>query len=180
MKIGRNSVKCAVCVALLCAGVLALVASANELTVVSLEPPVQQLASGDSFTLQVRIEDVADMLGANVAVEFDPSLVQFQNILLGDLFPAGSSSSVYSVDNENGELSYAVTLLGESTPIAGAGVLCEIQGQVLAPGDAHVTIARADLANSDIRLIPVATSDAVLRIGAGRAYLPLLAGVAAP
>jgi hypothetical protein len=167
-------------IALLCVGVLAWTALADAPAAVSLTPATQQIMRGDAFTLQVQIDNVADMLGANVVVAFDASRLQFQSILPGDLFPAGVSSSVYTLDNDTGVVSYAVTLLGPVAPVSGAGVLCELQGYALAPGDVRVSITQADLANSAIQLMPATTSDAVLRVGVGRAYLPAVAGIASP
>jgi len=166
-------------IALLCAGALRLAAWADEPAHVSLDPATQQLSRGDMFIIQVRIEDVSDMLGADVSLAFDPSRLQIQFVLPGDLFSPGESTSFYTIDNEAGTLDYAVTLL-TNDPVAGDGVLCEIRGRALTLGDAPVTITRAELADSQIHLIPVTTTDGMIRVGAGRAYLPLVAIAPAP
>jgi len=115
------------------------------------------------------------MLGADITLAFDPGRLRVQSISQGELFPAGESTSFYTIDNETGALDYAVTLLGMGNSISGSGILCEIRGQALALGDAPVTITKAELADTSFHLIPVVTSDAVVRVAAGRAYLPMVA-----
>lgn len=165
---------CILVLALVAQNATSLSISASTPARVRLDPASIQIARMAVFTIRVRIDNVTDMRGANVNLSFDPSRLRLDFILPGDLFPVGESVTHYSIDNETGELTYAVTLLGQRPAINGSGVLYLIQGQAIELGDARLAISRADLADSQILLIPVTTSSAVVAVGSGRAYLPAL------
>jgi len=165
---------------LLSVGVWGMASGALAPTTVRLAPATLQLETGEQFSIQVLIEDVADMQGASVYLAYDPERLQMDIITPGDMFPLGDSTSYYEINNEAGELTYAIALLGQGEPIAGDGVLCEFRGRTLRLGDARVAITKAELADSNIQLIPVEVFDAVLRVGIGRAYLPVIHGAGTP
>jgi len=87
-----------------------------------------QKSVGDTFTINVTVKDVTDLFSWQIAVEWDPTLLEFANIVLPSDFvfagksylPAGPDTSV------PGKVVYGVALGPGQTSFSGSGRLCQI------------------------------------------------------
>jgi len=143
-------------VALLALGAFAYAQDGAKVTI---SPAAQSVEAGQQATVQVMIEDVSNLYGAEVHLSFDPTLLNVSSITPG-AFPDPASGSVVSdYDNAAGTVYYAITLLAPAPAVDGSGVLCDVTFNALTEGISPVTITDAILADVQGAEIPVTTSN---------------------
>jgi len=139
---------------------------------VIISPSDQELAVGAIFTVEVRIENVTNLYGADVRLQFDPLVVAVVDADPGTAgiqiepgpFPNFTFIAVNSADNTAGEVRYAGTLLRPAAPANGSGVLARIGFRGLTVGVSSIHFVRVLLSNPDGAPIEAGTSDGVLRV----------------
>ena len=115
---------------------------------VVVSPANQSIPQGSTTSVDLRIEGVSNLYGADVRLRFDPMVLQVVDddpirpgtqIQPGD-FPDTSQGYVVlnSADNSTGEVNYAMTLLNPSPPVSGSGVLARITFQGVSQGSSSV------------------------------------------
>lgn len=131
---------------------------------------------GAEIDVEVWVEDVEDLYGADVQLTFDPTRLR----VVGPVTPRDDLLSPDLVvkqeaDNDLGTVWYAVTQLNPSEPASGSGALFSFTLQTLAAGDpVPVDVDDAQLANRDGEFIPAAAHGAQYAVGEGyRVFLPL-------
>ncbi len=155
-------------------------------------PAVSELEVGEIATLQVRVEEVTDLYGYQVYLDYDPDLLQAVNaagqpaseVELG-AFLAADLVLENSIDGAAGRVSVMVSNMG-SAPASGSGVLFTLRFKGLARGVAGVRIDtaanRSILADTDGMAIPYTSHNASLYVGVevpapgGRLCLPVVVG----
>jgi hypothetical protein len=177
-----------VCCALLAPGLLAVdSAHAQASAVIRLSPATGSFYEGARFTIQVYIENVTDLYGVDVLLEFDPAVLQ---VVDADLLTAGIQSEPLSgflvpgfvvrneADNSAGTVWYVVTQLNPTPPASGSGAVLEITFDALSTGSTAVTFSKASMATRLGQTIPTSTMDSTYQIisqdSIQRIYIPLL------
>ena len=158
--------------------------SAEDKAVVRVLPAEGSYRAGQEIAVEVWVEDVANLYGANVHLVFDttrlrvldanPSLPGVQVMPRDDLL---SSDLVIhrEADNEAGTIWYAVTQLNPSEPVSGSGALFSFNFQTLATGLGLVNIQQHTLATRDGDVIPADAEGACYLIsGRQTVLLPLI------
>ena len=112
-----------------------------------------------SFAVEIPIDDVEALYGAEVQVVFDPAQVEVEDadpdwpgiqIELGPLFdPENRSIALNRVDNEVGRIDIALTLLNPAPPINGGGILARIPFRCLEEGASELAFASITLSDRD-------------------------------
>ena len=120
------------------------------------------------------LENLVDLYGAEVHLAFDPALVKIADsdpdfpgvqISPGSAFPRGSSFvALNQVDNGQGTIDFAVTLLNPAKPIHGRIVLASFSLQGLKSGSADVRFAQVLLADRDGNPLRVASEGITLSV----------------
>ena len=167
---------------LLCAPLLAAGAATD--TWVRVLPASGTYFEGDQIAVEVWIEDVVALYGADVRLAFDagrlavldanPSLPGVQVVPSDDLL---SSDLVIrnEADNEAGTVWYAVSQISPSPPVTGTGVLFSFTFQALYAGETPVGVTYQRLSTIDGTEIPASSAGAVYLIeGPYRQFLPLV------
>ena len=126
---------------------------------VSVSPATQSVEAGQQAVVQVMIEDVSGLYGAEVHLTFDPTLLQVSTLTSGTSLDPASGSVVSNYDNAAGTIDYAITLLAPAPAVDGSGVLCEVTFDTLTDGTSPVAISGAILADATGAQIPAATND---------------------
>lgn len=122
------------------------------------------------LTVEVYVQDVVDLYGADVQLRFDPTLFQVR-----DADPARSGIQVVihnellypdllvrgEVDPTTGHIWYAAAQLNPRPPAQGSGRLFSFTIDPLRTGLGAFTIAYQELATRDAELIPVVAHSAV-------------------
>jgi hypothetical protein len=134
---------------------------------VVLDPPDRVMALGVTSTVDIRIEDVVGLYGAEILVRYDPAIVQILDadptitgtqIITGS-FPYPDHVAVNSADNVSGTLHLAVTQNAPRPPATGSGLFGRIVFFGLTPGVSPLTFEVCLLSDGDAASIPVVSQD---------------------
>ncbi len=159
-----------------------LVAGAATDTWVRVLPSSGTYSEGEQIAVEVWIEDVVALYGADVRLAFDagrlavldadPSLPGVQVVPGYDLL---SPDLVIrnEADNQAGTVWYAATQINPSPPVTGTGVLFSLTFQTLYAGEAPVEVSYERLSTIDGTEIPASSAGAVYLVeGPYRRFLP--------
>ena len=118
-------------------------------------------------------ENVVDLYGAEVKLRYDPGILTVQDadpdrdglqITEGDFLPTSNGFVVANqVDNLEGTITYALTLLNPAPPVDGTGSIATITFERLQDSPTTVEIEKAKLVASTLQTIPNQTAS--LEIG---------------
>jgi hypothetical protein len=135
-----------------------------------LDPATLDLAPGDVGTLAIRVEDVAQLAGAEVSLTFDPALLE-----VVDAIPSVEGAQVAhgdflspdfvvqnTADPTIGTVDYAIACMPLDKAVSGSGVLARITFRALAEGETSVAIRSALLADMQRQPIAVETGSSVV------------------
>ena len=102
-----------------------------QTTVVSVSPSTQNVAKGETFTIDITIDPGVSIAGAQFDLSFNPSLVSANSVTEGILLKQGGSSTYFSsgvIDNTAGTITGvagAITTPGQT--VSSPGVFATIQ-----------------------------------------------------
>ena len=138
------------------------------------------------YTIEVWVEDVVDLYGADVRLSYDPKVfevIDSNPALTGvqvqprDEFLAPDFLVKNIADNEAGTIWYAASQSGDRhpKPVSGSGVLFQFELRVLVDGNGELEMTYSKLSNKNGEEIPTVPSGASYQINYGAMlYLPLL------
>jgi hypothetical protein len=133
---------------------------------------------GDMVNVDIRVENVSNLYGAEVHVAFDHTRLEVLDddpaqtgvqILPGSFFPKSDPSyvAVNRADNAAGTIDYAITLLAPESPLNGSGTLATIRFAANTEGTAALTFASTQLADMNGASISHSTANSSLSISQG-------------
>ncbi len=121
--------------------------------------PNQVEAGNNTLTVEVMAENVTNMYGAEFRIKYDPSVVTVQDarpdqpgtqIEPGSLLPAEKGFVVANEVNEaEGTITYALTLLRPAVPVNGSGPLARVVFNVLQNSPSSINVEHAKLVAVD-------------------------------
>ncbi|MEA3338342.1 MAG: cohesin domain-containing protein [Chloroflexota bacterium] len=151
-----------------CLGIVIWVAgaaAAQEGTMISLNPETLELSPGDTGTLEIRVENVAQLAGAEIHLTFDPALLEIVDanpetegaqIAHGDfLSPDFVVQNI--ADPSAGVIDYTIACMPLDKAVSGSGVLARITFHTLAEGETEVAIRSVLLGDTQSQPIAVET-----------------------
>jgi hypothetical protein len=135
-------------------------------------PTASKLDVAHAGSIQVRVENVADLYGLHFSLKFDPLVLRVQDYntaqdgvqIVPGILPTPDFTVVNRVDNEQGTIEYAVTQLNPREPAHGDGVVAVIHFQSVGAGTSPLTFAYAKLASPDGREMPVRADNVTLEV----------------
>jgi hypothetical protein len=164
-----------------------LQAAPNAVALVRTAPVVvTTTTTAISVPVDIRIENVNGLYGADVQLTFDPALLAVQDadpgkpgiqIGLGSMLTSGTYFVVTNTANiVSGTARLALTQLNPTLPITGSGVLARITFKPVGPaGVSPIHFTQVQLASRNGIAIPATTQDGTLNIRAPiYLYLPLI------
>jgi hypothetical protein len=138
---------------------------------VRFDPASGQLALGQTATMNVRVENIANMFGFQTTIRFDPNVLEVVDadagasgvqIGVGNMWPT-DPAKVHVVqntaDNATGQINFAATLLGSTPALNGSGNVASIQFRGKAAGTTPVTFSSIQLVDASAKVIPVSRTD---------------------
>lgn len=162
--------------ALLVSGVISAVAApafaANGDAVVHPDPLAVGLKSGATQDISIRVENVQNMYGIELQIKFDPKVVQVQDaddsadgtqVAVGDWLHDGFVAA-NKVDNKQGTISFAATLLNPAPALSGDGTVATITFRAKADGNSPLKISKALLATRDATAIKSTVQDGAIGV----------------
>jgi hypothetical protein len=151
---------------------IAMSATAQS-TRVWLDPAKLDLAPGDVGELNIRVENVSQLAGAEVHLTFNPMLLEVADkdpstagiqIAHGDfLSPDFVAQNITALDN--GTIDYAIACIPVDKAASGSGALAHISFRALSEGEALVAIRSVLLADPQGRPIETGADSSLVAIG---------------
>ncbi len=160
--------------ALLCAACLLAPAPAHceEPARLSLEPSAPIIVVGEEVTLTVRVQEVANLYGIDLRLDFDPEVLEILDIdpakegvqSTPGRYPYPDLEARNEADNGAGTIWYMVTQLGAREAVSGTGTVATIHLRGKAAGTGAITVRQADLASNEGFMIPMEAGDASITV----------------
>ena len=126
-------------------------------TVVRIDPATVQIEVGQTVVLSVRIENVTNLFGAEVHLQFNPAILQVVDAddsrsgvqVQPGPFPGADFVAQNLADNFAGTVDFAASRMAPNTAVSGSGVFVMVTFRAVAQGVSAVSIQEAKLANPD-------------------------------
>ena len=96
-------------------------------TVVRVSPALVELEAGHSATIEIWVDDVVDLYGFAVEVQYNPAKLSAASTVLGDFLEGPGLTPVDTIDNINGILQYEMVQVSPSEAKSGSGVLISFE-----------------------------------------------------
>jgi LysM repeat protein len=121
---------------------------------VVIDPPSREVAVGATTTVDIRIENVSDLFGAEVHLTFDPALLEGVDADAGTTgvqiqpggFPSPDFTAQNQVDQAAGKIDFAISQMAPHGAVSGSGVLATITFKGKAVGTSPIDFVNVILA----------------------------------
>ena len=143
-------------------------------TAVRIDPPQASVYASNTVTVDIRIEDVTDLYGAEVHLSFDPARIevvdadparpgtQIQEGTFPD--PGQGFVATNNTDNSAGTIDYAMTLLSPAPAVSGSGVVASITFHGKAEGTSPIAFVSVLLSDPSANEIPATSEDGSITV----------------
>ena len=113
-----------------------------------LTPPTQSVTVGNQTNVNVVVENVTDLRGANITLNFDASKLQYVSSTDGSFIPSATLLE-QSIDNTNGSVTLDIAGLGASAYASGSGTIMTVIFNRIATGNTNITFGATTLRDKD-------------------------------
>ena len=99
--------------------------------------------TGDTFTLDIRAEDVFDMAGWQFDIAFDPAALEAINVSEGDFLKMGSGSTLFqdgAIDNAAGKIKGLSAIRLSTQGVSGTGTLLQVTFKAKSAGETELAL----------------------------------------
>lgn len=157
-------------------------------TVLKVMPQTRQARVGEDVTVELRLEQVAELYGTEIHLTFDPNVVQVVDAdstqegvqIEPGVFPRPDFVVQNAADNQLGQVDYALTQLPPTEPGKGDGVVARITFRAQKAGMSQIYLERFMLANTRGESIQAVPQHGQIRVTGSSTWLfAAVAGVAA-
>lgn len=137
---------------------------AQGATVIRLQPSSAQLSVGGSIPVQVVVENVSDLYGVAVFLDYNPAVLEVVDadpstegvqVTLGSFLPVGSTDA-NQVNLATGRIEFRYSPPPMTPPVSGSGVVATITFRGRTPGSSAVTFSNPLL--TDPSALPIAVT----------------------
>ena len=135
--------------------------SAQGGTVVTIDPLTSTINIGATTVVNVWIQNVSNLAGAEIHLTYDPNLVQVQKIDAGG-FP--SPDFVAQSNIAGGHVDYAIAQLPPHPPVSGSGIFLKITLMGRAVGTSALNFTSVILSDPGGTRIPATTQNGTIAI----------------
>lgn len=142
-----------------------------------LDPYTMTVGSSAVFTIDLKARKMVDLYGGQLAVTYDPRVVQVVDqdpgrpgaqIVPAD-FPKPDTVLRNVANNATGRLEYFFTLTGEKAGVNGAGTVAHVVMRGAGPGKSLLAITETVLSDPQSLAIPTKTENALITVLSGPA-----------
>ena len=130
-------------------------------------PSRAEVAPGDPVTVDVWVENVADLFGADVVLRFDPTRLRPRSnqVRLGALLnDPGVVVARNPVDATQGTAQLVTTRVAPLPPVSGSGVLFSVDFDAVGLGEASLSVTSAQASAPGGVAIPLALASSSVRV----------------
>jgi len=122
-------------------------------TTVSVQPTVFRKSQGASFNLNVSVQDVVDLYGFDISLDYNTTLLDALSIAEGPFLKSfGSTITIISEINETGgQVRFALSLLGAENGVNGTGTLFTVRfkSSTATTGTSLLSLQNTELSDYD-------------------------------
>lgn len=149
-------------------------------TVICIDPVTQTIGQNQVTTVDIRIDNVANLYGADVVLSYNKFILCAQDashpcpnqtsvqLTPGPLLTSGGPGTYFMLldyaNNSNGTIESSINLLNPSQPITGSGVLATITFVGLGGPQSPIHFTYAKLGDQNGFQIPATTQDGVINV----------------
>ena len=101
--------------------------------------------TGDTFTLDIRAENITDLAGWQFDIAFDPAILEAVNVSEGDFLKTGGSTIFFhggSIDNAAGKITGLNAARLSAQGVSGTGVLLQIRFKAKSAGETELALQK--------------------------------------
>jgi len=149
-------------------------------TTMFVSPATTTVDVGDSFNIDVEIADVTNLTAWEFKLYFNNGVLDCTGATQGPFLKSGGSTFFQkTIDNSNGKVHLACTLLGLDVQVSGSGVLATIAFDATASGESNLHLADTKLGDEHIppQPIPHTTSDGIVYVSGPANTPPVASGL---
>lgn len=107
---------------------------------IRIDPANQKVSSGDTFTIDIRAEDVKNLLGWQFDITFDPNMIEFVQINEGQFLQSKGKTLFISGSSKQGAVrNIAASLLGNDG-VDGSGIIATAHFKLTKKGSAKLDL----------------------------------------
>jgi hypothetical protein len=145
---------------LVVSSIVAVVSAPVTVPLVYVDPAESAVDPGDSFSININVQDVTDLFSWGIRLEFNPNVLECTAVTEGPFIQSQNPTSFVNVIKIN-YIDAGCTTLGALPGVSGSGVLMTATFTVKDSGtsDLHLNEARTSLLDSTITAIPHDTAD---------------------
>ncbi len=134
----------------------------NAGVLVDLTAPDTALGVGDTLEVTVEINQVENLMGAEVHLQFDPRYLQIEDaepetegvqVMHGEFLQPGFVA-INTSDNESGKIDYAIAQMPSYNAVNGSGTLFTMRVRATALGSPNIILTSVVLADASAQQIP--------------------------
>ncbi|MBN1583751.1 MAG: immune inhibitor A, partial [Anaerolineae bacterium] len=139
---------------------------------VHFEPASKQVNVGDTFEINVRVENIGNLYALDTTIGFDPAILEVTDAKPGGWWTSQDPYVVAkSIDNTNGKLRFAATLQNPDPALNGSGNLVAITFHAKKAGGTALTFSALKLVDKNAVVIPATHADGQVTVSSGQATL---------
>ena len=139
-------------------------------SIVKVEPASQTVLPGQSFSVNVTVEDVTDMASDGAILHFDPTAMQATGITAGVI----SSFPIEDINNTAGTVTFGYALSTGSFSGSGPLATIEFAANASAEGTFNLNLTDVDLRRPDISSIPTEVFNGTVTISGPPALVKVI------
>ena len=129
-------------------------------------PATVNLKVGDRSTIAVAISDVQDLFSIPLLVQYNPAVVQIEEVRNGGFLSGGTQeiAIIQRVDAQKGEVIISATRQPGSSGVSGSGTLFGLVIHGVAPGTSEIQILQVNARDSQQKSISLVTHEASIQV----------------
>ena len=115
---------------------------------------------GDTFTLDIRAENITDLAGWQFDIAFDPTALEAVEVTEGDFLKTDSGNTFFqsgSIDNAAGKITGLSAIRLSTQGLTGTGTVLQVTFKAKSPGETELTLQNfefASIAGEHIPAVP--------------------------
>jgi general secretion pathway protein D len=130
------------------------------------DPQTVTLAPGQTTTLGISVDNVADLYSIPMILQFDPTVISVQDIQHGGFLSGGNQeiAIVKGGDESKGQLMIAATRQPNTPGVSGSGTLLGLVVKALKPGNTSLSIVQVNAKDSQQKPLALITGEATIQV----------------
>jgi hypothetical protein len=126
---------------------------AQTSTLLSLETATTSLQTGQTYEVNIRLDDAMEVWLADIQISYDPAMIYVMRTRSGSPVSQGAlfdpaSSAVIRNEVQDGLVFYTTSMLAPAQPVNGSGVIGTLRIYPLAPGQTQLIFSRGQLSKA--------------------------------